>query len=103
MEAASRTAYRELVETDGFADFFAQVSPLEELGRSRAGLAAVAPPGRQGRPELADLRAIPWVFAWSQTRCNLTGWYGLGTGLAAAPSIEDAADGVPASGRCSPR
>jgi len=38
---------------------------------------------------LADLRAIPWVFAWSQTRCNLTRWYGLGSGLAAAGSVED--------------
>jgi phosphoenolpyruvate carboxylase len=37
---------------------------------------------------LADLRAIPWVFAWSQTRVNLTGWYGLGAGLAAVDDMD---------------
>jgi phosphoenolpyruvate carboxylase len=89
MEAASRTAYRELVETDGFADFFARVSPLEELSE----LALGSRPARRGAAQtgrfLDDLRAIPWVFAWSQTRCNLTGWYGIGSGLAAAPSVDE--------------
>ena len=82
MAEASRAAYRDLVETDGFADFFAQVSPLEEL----ADLALGSRPARRSASasrSLADLRAIPWVFAWSQTRVNLTGWYGLGSGLAA--------------------
>jgi phosphoenolpyruvate carboxylase len=89
MEAASRTAYRDLVETDGFADFFAQVSPLEELADLALGSRPSRRPGGEGGLTLDDLRAIPWVFAWSQTRCNLTGWYGLGSGLAAAPSTED--------------
>jgi phosphoenolpyruvate carboxylase len=92
MEAASRTAYRDLVETDGFADFFARVSPLEELSDLSLGSRPARRPSGEdsdGALTLADLRAIPWVFAWSQTRCNLTGWYGLGSGLAAAPSIED--------------
>jgi phosphoenolpyruvate carboxylase len=82
MAQASRTAYRELVETEGFADFFAQVSPLEEL----ADLALGSRPARRSATasrSLSDLRAIPWVFAWSQTRVNLTGWYGLGSGLVA--------------------
>jgi len=91
MEEASRLAYRDLVETDGFADFFARVSPLEELSDLALGS---RPARRGGAPSdrgrtLADLRAIPWVFAWSQTRCNLTGWYGLGSGLAAAPDVDE--------------
>jgi phosphoenolpyruvate carboxylase len=87
MADASRSAYRELVETDGFADFFARVSPLEEL----SDLALGSRPARRSATasrSLADLRAIPWVFAWSQTRVNLTGWYGLGSGLAAVDDIE---------------
>src|SRR5206468_7945644 len=84
MEGASRAAYRELVETDGFAEFFARVSPLEELSELALGSRpARRPRGDSGPSSLADLRAIPWVFAWSQTRCNLTGWYGLGSGLRA--------------------
>jgi phosphoenolpyruvate carboxylase len=90
MESASRTAYRSLVETDGFADFFARVSPLEELADLALGSRPSRRPGGDGGGlQLSDLRAIPWVFAWSQTRCNLTGWYGLGSGLAAAPSVDD--------------
>jgi phosphoenolpyruvate carboxylase len=84
MEQASRSAYRALVETEGFADFFARVSPLEELSDLALGSRPSRRPGGDGRSlTLDDLRAIPWVFAWSQTRCNLTGWYGLGSGLAA--------------------
>jgi phosphoenolpyruvate carboxylase len=86
MERASREAYRELVETDGFADFFAHVSPLEELADLALGSRPSRRPGGASGLTLADLRAIPWVFAWSQTRCNLTGWYGLGSGLAAVPT-----------------
>ena len=58
------------------------MTPLEELGGLRLG----SRPARRGVavPSLEDLRAIPWVFAWSQTRVNLPGWYGLGCGLAAA-------------------
>jgi phosphoenolpyruvate carboxylase len=93
MEEASRVAYRGLVETDGFADFFARVSPLEELSDLGLGSRPSRRPDGDGRGlTLDDLRAIPWVFAWSQTRCNLTGWYGLGSGLAAAGSTEDLRD-----------
>ena len=89
MEAASRTAYRALVETDGFAEFFAHVSPLEELSELALGSRPARRPGSDAGPRsLDDLRAIPWVFAWSQTRCNLTGWYGLGSGLAAVGDVD---------------
>jgi phosphoenolpyruvate carboxylase len=87
MADASRAAYRELVGTDGFADFFAHVSPLEELSELALGSRPARRSGSGGR-SLADLRAIPWVFAWSQIRVNLTGWYGLGTGLAAVDDVE---------------
>jgi phosphoenolpyruvate carboxylase len=81
IDGPSRAAYRALVESESFEDWFTQVSPLEELGRLRLGS---RPPRRSGSVRLEDLRAIPWVFAWSQMRLNLPGWYGLGSGLAAA-------------------
>ena len=79
---AAQVAYRQLVETEGFAAWFDAVSPLEELGSLRIG----SRPARRGDGGRAfeDLRAIPWVFAWSQMRLNLPGWYGLGSGLALA-------------------
>jgi phosphoenolpyruvate carboxylase len=86
ISAAAVTSYRALVEADGFAEWFGSISPLDELGRMRIGS---RPPrrgvgGAPGPASLDDLRAIPWVFAWAQTRLNLPGWYGLGSGLAAA-------------------
>jgi len=88
MAGAALLAYRELVGADGFAGWLARISPLEELGRMRIGS---RPPrrgtaGAPGPADLAELRAIPWVFAWAQTRLNLPGWYGLGSGLAAVLS-----------------
>ena len=84
MGAAAEAAWRGLVEREGFAEFFATVTPIKELGLLRIGS---RPARREGDGagatggELADLRAIPWVFAWSQNRCNLPGWFGLGAGL----------------------
>ncbi len=83
LEAGALAAYRALVTADGFAEWFARLSPLAEIGGMRLG----SRPARRGLGTpvgLADLRAIPWVFAWAQTRVNLPGWYGLGSGLAAA-------------------
>ena len=91
IDDAAKGSFRALVETDGFAEWFATVSPLEEIGGLRIG----SRPSRRGHGGgpigLEDLRAIPWVFAWAQTRLNLPGWYGLGSGLAAA-----AWSGIPA-------
>ena len=81
VDAAARDAYRQLVEANGFEEWFARVSPIEELGRLRI---ASRPARRTGGRTLEDLRAIPWVFAWSQMRLNLPGWYGMGSGFAAA-------------------
>src|SRR5690349_4816940 len=115
IDEAARSAFRRLVEADGFADWFARISPLGEIGGLRIGsrpakrglatpatsatlapsvtsatsgpaatdAAPVPAPAPAPAMDLADLRAIPWVFAWSQTRMNLPGWFGLGSGLAA--------------------
>lgn len=80
MARASEAVYRELVETDGFATFFADVTPSEELSDLQLGS---RPARRGGGGGLESLRAIPWSFAWTQARINLPGWYGLGAGLAA--------------------
>jgi phosphoenolpyruvate carboxylase len=97
IDKAACAAFRGLVEADGFAEWFARISPLGEIGGLRIG----SRPARRGpsepnrephRPQamdLDDLRAIPWVFAWSQTRVNLPGWFGLGSGLAAIEADPD--------------
>ncbi|TMR96102.1 phosphoenolpyruvate carboxylase [Nonomuraea basaltis] len=85
---ASEDAYRALTEAPGFPEWFALVSPLEEIGTLRLG----SRPARRGLGaprSLDDLRAIPWVFAWAQTRVNLPGWYGLGAGLASVGSLDE--------------
>ena len=99
IDAVARAAFHKLVVQDGFADWFARISPLGEIGGLRIGSRPAkrgltpngpAGGGRGAVPamDLADLRAIPWVFAWSQTRMNLPGWYGLGSGLAAIADTE---------------
>ncbi|MFV0374760.1 phosphoenolpyruvate carboxylase [Microbacterium sp.] len=86
MDRASRERFAELVSADGFAPWFATVTPLEEIGL----LALGSRPARRGLTveSLEDLRAIPWVFAWSQARINLAGWFGLGTALEAVGDQE---------------
>jgi phosphoenolpyruvate carboxylase len=102
LAGTSRAAYRDLVEAPGFVAFFRLATPIDEIatlrlgsrpavrGRSGDGSArrstsprsvAAAPPA--GPDSIADLRAIPWVFAWSQARIELPGWFGLGTALEA--------------------
>ena len=82
IDTPSRAAYRALIEAPGFEEWFLRVSPIEEL----SGLRIASRPARRGPGRrLENLRAIPWVFAWAQMRLNLPGWYGMGSGLAAAP------------------
>jgi phosphoenolpyruvate carboxylase len=88
LRETSERAYRELVDRDGFADFFRNVTPIEEIGTLPIGS---RPASRSSGGELVALRAIPWVFAWTQNRCNIPGWYGLGSGLAA---VAGGADGL---------
>ncbi len=77
---SSRLAYRELLETDGFVQFYRQATPIDAIERSRIGS---RPSRRTGQATLQDLRAIPWVFSWNQSRYYLPGWYGVGAGLEA--------------------
>ena len=74
----SRTAYTALIGTEGFLAFFSQATPIDVIEQSRIGS---RPARRTGRRTLADLRAIPWVFSWSQARFYLSGWYGVGSAL----------------------
>jgi phosphoenolpyruvate carboxylase len=77
----AESAYRELVWDDpDFARFFTRATPIEELGRLQIG----SRPARRGTSAhaLASLRAIPWVFAWSQSRMNVPAWFGVGSALA---------------------
>jgi phosphoenolpyruvate carboxylase len=80
--AESRRAYQALVwETTGFDEFFRQITPIDVIERLHIGS---RPPARRKRGGIEALRAIPWVFAWGQTRINLPGWFGLGAGLGKA-------------------
>ncbi|MEQ8704780.1 MAG: phosphoenolpyruvate carboxylase [Phaeodactylibacter sp.] len=74
----SREHYSALLHTDGFIPFFRQATPIDAIESSKIGS---RPAKRTGASSLADLRAIPWVFAWSQARFHMTSWYGLGTAL----------------------
>jgi phosphoenolpyruvate carboxylase len=78
MEALSTRScefYRQLVGQAGFLEFFASATPIEEIEDLPIGS---RPARRRGRRSLADLRAIPWVFSWTQNRCLIPAWYGLG-------------------------
>jgi phosphoenolpyruvate carboxylase len=83
LAARSRERYRGLVYDDpDFWSFFEQVTPIAELGRLNIGS---RPPSRAGGGGVESLRAIPWVFAWTQNRVLLPSWYGAGSALAGAP------------------
>jgi phosphoenolpyruvate carboxylase len=83
LAATSEAAYRGLVEGPGFVSFFRQVTPIEELAGMRLGSRPARRPsaGQPGPGSISELRAIPWVFAWSQVRLGLPGWYGLGRAI----------------------
>jgi phosphoenolpyruvate carboxylase len=88
LAARAQRAYRALVhETPGFVEWFRAATPIGELAELNIGS---RPPSRRAGDSIADLRAIPWVFSWSQARIMLPGWYGTGSAL------ESWVDGDPA-------
>jgi len=76
----SRQTYNHLRHAPGFLAFFRQATPIDAIEQSRIGS---RPSRRTGQPALEDLRAIPWVFSWSQARYVIPGWYGVGSALEA--------------------
>jgi phosphoenolpyruvate carboxylase len=78
-------SYRALVyETPGFPTFFRQMTPVSEIATLKIGS---RPASRTHSDRIEDLRAIPWVFSWSQARVMLPGWYGVGTALAGCEDV----------------
>jgi phosphoenolpyruvate carboxylase len=83
LAAASRAAYHRLVYEDAssFYDWFRAVTPIDVIERMQVGS---RPAYREGLTGIEGLRAVPWVFAWTQSRHLMPGWYGAGAGLAEA-------------------
>ncbi|MEZ0256235.1 MAG: phosphoenolpyruvate carboxylase [Chthoniobacter sp.] len=85
LSRASQQAYRRLLDTEDFITFYRQATPIDALEHSRIGS---RPSRRTGKPSLADLRAIPWVFSWIQSRFYVPGWFGAGSVLKALTEAE---------------
>lgn len=73
--------YRRLVTDENFLEYFRSVTPIDIIEKIEIGS---RPPARKKKKDLASLRAIPWVFSWTQNRQTLSGWYGFGTAIESA-------------------
>ncbi len=80
LSEVSTATYTGLVRAEGFIDFYSHATPIDALEVTRIGS---RPSRRSGQRTLADLRAIPWVFSWNQSRYYLPGWFGVGSALEA--------------------
>ncbi|MFN8437718.1 MAG: phosphoenolpyruvate carboxylase [Cytophagales bacterium] len=78
LSSGSFKHYQELIHDKNFIKFFSEATPIDVIENSKIGS---RPSRRTGKRSLADLRAIPWVFSWSQSRFNITSWYGVGSVL----------------------
>jgi phosphoenolpyruvate carboxylase len=78
LAATSKKHFQALLTHKSFMHFFGQATPIDVIELSKIGS---RPSRRTGKRSLADLRAIPWVFSWSQSRFNITSWYGVGSAL----------------------
>jgi phosphoenolpyruvate carboxylase len=74
----ARKTYRQLLDHPKFIEFYSKATPIDVLEQSKIGS---RPARRTGQRSLEDLRSIPWVFSWNQSRFNISGWFGLGTAL----------------------
>jgi phosphoenolpyruvate carboxylase len=74
----AKSFYNDLITHPAFIEFYGEATPIDVLELSKIGS---RPARRTGTRSLSDLRAIPWVFSWSQSRFNITGWFGIGFGL----------------------
>ena len=79
LSVQAHAKYRALVDKPEFLRYFHQATPIDHIDRLNIGS---RPARRKATESIADLRAIPWVFAWTQSRVNLPSWYGVGTALA---------------------
>ncbi len=80
LSATSTAAYQNFLRKPGFIDFYRQVTPIDALENARIGSRPARRTGKKGH-SIADLRAIPWVFSWTQARFYLPGWFGVGSAL----------------------
>jgi len=80
LASRSKVVYKEITQKPGFIEFYEKTTPIDAIEQSKIGS---RPSRRTGTRTLSDLRAIPWVFSWSQCRFNITSWYGVGTTLEA--------------------
>ncbi len=87
MAAAARQTYRNLLQRSGFVRYFEQATPITVIEDLNLGS---RPASRSGERTVEDLRAIPWVFSWTQSRCILPGWYSIASGINAY--LEDGGD-----------
>lgn len=73
-----KKVYSQLLQNQHFLEFYRQATPIDVIEQSKIGS---RPSRRTGKPTFADLRAIPWVFSWGQSRYHITSWYGVGSTL----------------------